>query len=237
MSGLFDVSRLLEVPVFAAYHVVYTLASWFAPLPGGMATAAAIIVFTAAVRLALLPLSYYAIRGEKARARLLPKFAELQRRYGRQPERFQRELRKLQQAEGAGMFTGCLPLLLQIPFFSVMYRLFVSPTVAGAPNRLLGQHVAGVQFATRLLTGAGPFGRQGLVFLGLFALLAAVAWAATRLARQAAEPASRLARLLPYGTIAAAAVVPLAAGVYLLTSSAWTVLERTALRHVTRHPS
>jgi YidC/Oxa1 family membrane protein insertase len=234
MFRLFDLSRLLEIPVVAAYHVVYTLASWFAPLPGGMAAAAAIIVFTIAVRLLLLPLSFYAMRGERTRARLLPQVLELQRRYARQPGRFEREMRKLRQAEGAGMFAGLLPLLLQIPFFSVMYRLFLSPTIAGAPNKLLGHHLAGVQLAARLLTGPGPFGRQGLVFLGLFALLALVAWFATRLAKQTAgtaEPVSRLARLLPFWSIAVAAVVPLAAGVYVLTTSAWTAGERAVFRH------
>ncbi|MGE5291050.1 MAG: membrane protein insertase YidC [Micromonosporaceae bacterium] len=241
MFGLFDVSRLLEVPLAIAYHAVNALAAWFAPLPGGMATAAAIIVFTVAVRLLLLPLSYYAIRGERARARFLPRFLELQRRYATQPELLQRELSKLRQAEGAGMFTGCLPFVLQIPFFSLMYRLFLSRSVAGAPNALLTHRLAGVQLASRLLTGAGPFGYQGLVFLGLFALLTVVAWFAVRLARGAYEPTSltgsggatgRLARLLPYGTVAVAAVVPLAAGIYLLTTTAWTVLERWVLRHL-----
>lgn len=238
MSGLFNLSRLLEVPLAIAYHAVNALAAWFAPLPGGMATAAAIIVFTVAVRLLLLPLSYYAIKGERARARFLPRFLELQRRYATQPERFQRELSKLRQAEGAGMFTGCLPFVLQIPFFSLMYRLFLSRSVAGAPNALLTHRLAGVQLASRLLTGAGPFGRQGLIFLGLFALLTVVAWFAVRLAGGPASAtgsggaAGRLARLLPYGTVAVAAVVPLAAGIYLLTTTAWTVLERWVLRHL-----
>jgi YidC/Oxa1 family membrane protein insertase len=36
--------------------------------------------------------------------------------------------------------------------------------------------------------------------------------------------------LLPYSTLLIAAFVPLAAGLYLLTSSAWAVAERTLLR-------
>ena len=39
-----------------------------------------------------------------------------------------------------------------------------------------------------------------------------------------------LTRLAPYGTMLVAAVVPLAAGLYLLTTTAWTVLERTVIR-------
>jgi len=39
-----------------------------------------------------------------------------------------------------------------------------------------------------------------------------------------------LSRALPYATVAIAAVVPLAAGIYLLTTTAWTTAERTLLR-------
>ncbi|MFC4052146.1 hypothetical protein ACFOY4_20880 [Actinomadura syzygii] len=40
----------------------------------------------------------------------------------------------------------------------------------------------------------------------------------------------RTAFLPPFGTIVVAAVVPLAAGLYLLTSGAWTAAERAVLR-------
>jgi YidC/Oxa1 family membrane protein insertase len=39
----------------------------------------------------------------------------------------------------------------------------------------------------------------------------------------------RLIRLLPFGTILTAAVIPLAAGLYLLTTTTWTVVERAIL--------
>jgi YidC/Oxa1 family membrane protein insertase len=39
-----------------------------------------------------------------------------------------------------------------------------------------------------------------------------------------------LTRMLPYLTIVIAAVVPLAAGIYLLTTTAWTTAERALLR-------
>lgn len=225
-------SRLFAVPAGIAYHVVSTLATWFAPLPGGMATAAAIIVFTVAVRLALLPLSYFAVRGEVTRSRLLPRVQELQRKYARQPQRLQRELGALYKTEGA--FAGCLPVLLQLPFFAVMYRLFLSRSVAGGPNVLLTHRLLGVPLASRLLSGAGPFSQQGLVFAALLVLLAVAGWFAARTARQMAGGASRtpsrtLSRLLPYGSLFVAAVVPLAAGLYLLTTTTWTVLERTVL--------
>ncbi len=78
------------------------------------------------------------------------------------------------------------------------------------------------------------------MFLGLFALLAAVAWAGTRIARRAARPSPSAAaqpggamglliKVFPYATVAVAAVLPLAAGLYLLTTTAWSAAERAVL--------
>lgn len=246
---------LLGVPVDAAYHVVFAFAQVLAPLAGGLATAAAIVAFTAAVRLLLLPLSYYAIRGQASQARLLPQVQALQKRHAAEPDRLQRELRALYQQEGTGMLAGCLPALLQLPFFSVMYQLFRSVTIGGRPNGLLGHDLLGVPLGCHWLSGLGPLSVQGAVFLGLFALLAVVAWVAGRVARRArlagqAGPAAApsgpvarsaglglasggpfgfLIRVLPYTTLAVAAVMPLAAGIYLLTTTAWTLAERAVL--------
>jgi YidC/Oxa1 family membrane protein insertase len=43
--------------------------------------------------------------------------------------------------------------------------------------------------------------------------------------------------LLPYTTLVIAAFVPLAAGLYLLTTSTWTVAERTLLRRRIAQPA
>lgn len=248
----------LDAGVSVAYHVVTNLVQFLAPLGSGLAAAAAIIAFTVAIRLLLMPLSYYALRGQAGQARLQPELAELRRRYRHQPERLQREIGALYQREGGTLLIGCLPLLLQLPFFSVMYRLFLSPTVAGHANQLLAHTVAGVPLsahvfglswldhgsAGQLLGVTGLFTAHGLVFAGLIALLALVGWASVRLARRmtpaAAGPAAAagasartvaaLTKVLPYFTAVIALFIPLAAGIYLLTTSAWTVAERAALR-------
>src|SRR5215467_14774795 len=112
------------VPVDAAYHVVSGLAGLLAPLAGGLATAAAIAGFTVAIRLLLLPLSYRAMRGLAAQARIAPRVQALRRQHAGQPDRLQRELADLYKSERTSMFAGCLPLMLQWPFLSVMYLLF-----------------------------------------------------------------------------------------------------------------
>ena len=236
---------LFDAAVRAGYHVLTSVISVLSPLAGSLAGAAAIVAVTIALRVALLPLSYYAVRGQAAQARLLPQLAELQRKYKNQPERLRREMTAVQQREGTSLFAGVLPLLAQWPFFSVLYRLFLTPVISGHPNALLSDQLLGVPLGSRWLAGAGPFSAHGAVFLGLFALLALVSWAAVRLARRftaaagasgAAGAAARpggavgwLTRVLPYLTIVIAAFVPLAAGLYLLTTTAWTAAERTVL--------
>src|SRR5580693_7365408 len=103
----------LGAGVSVAYHVVTDLAHFLAPLGGGLAAVAAIIAFTVAIRLLLLPLSYYALRGQAGQARLQPELAELRRRHGHEPERLQREIGALYRRESGTLLIGCLPLLLQ----------------------------------------------------------------------------------------------------------------------------
>jgi YidC/Oxa1 family membrane protein insertase len=238
-------SSFLGVPVDAAYHLVSGLTGILTPVLGGLAAVAAIVVFTMAVRLLLMPLSLRALRGQAAQARLAPQLVALRQRHGKQPERLQREMAALYKREGTGMFAGFGPLLLQWPFLSVMYLLFRSPTVGGTANTLLTHDLFGVPLGAHWLSGSGLASAQGVVFVGLFALLAGLCWLTSRLGRlmtaqatgispapgaaAAAGAAGRpglLVRTLPYLTVVIAAFAPLAAGIYLLTTLAWSLAER-----------
>jgi YidC/Oxa1 family membrane protein insertase len=248
MSGFYG------VPVDAAYHVVSAFMSILTPLLGGLAAAAAIVGFTMVVRLLVLPLSYRAMRGMDAQARIAPQVQALRKKHAGKPDRLRRELTALYQSEGTSMFAGCLPMLLQWPFLSVMYLLFRSPTVSGSPNSLLTHDLFGAPLGSHWLGGTGPISVQGLVFAAMFALLAGIGWLSYRIAQRVttqvslagresrpssrsgspdertAAVAGRVARLTPYLTVAFAAFVPLAAGLYLLTTTTWTLAERTILR-------
>ena len=232
---------LLGVPVDAAYHLVSGFTGILTPVLGGLAAVAAIIAFTMAVRLLLMPLSLRALRGQAVQARLAPQLQALRQRYAKQPERLQREMSALYKREGTSLFAGITPLLLQWPFLSVMYLLFRSPQVGGKPNTLLSHDLLGVPLGMHWLGGVGPASLQGAVFLGVFALLAALCWLSARLGRlmtaqasgaQAAPAGTRglLVRALPYLTVVIAAFAPLAAGIYLLTSLAWSLAEREFFR-------
>lgn len=227
----------LGVPVDAAYHLVSSLAAVLTPLLGPLAAAAAIVLFTTAVRLVLVPLSYRAMRGMDTQARMAPQVRALREQHSDQPEAFQRALAALYRAEGTSVYAGCLPALSQWPLFSVMYLVFRSPVIGGARNVLLGHDLFGAPLGGYWLSGAGPFSAHGAVFAGLFLLLAGIGWVTARktraLAAASAGPGAApaaLTRVIPCLTVAFAAFLPLASGLYLATTTAWTLAERVLLR-------
>ena len=230
---------LFGVPVDAAYHLVSGFTGILTPVLGGAAAVAAIIAFTMAVRIVLMPLSLRAFRAQVAATRLAPQLLALRQRYAKKPERLQSEMSALYRQEGTSMFASIKPLLFQWPFLSVMYLLFRSPLIAGKPNTLLAHDLLGVPLGSHWLSGAGLVSMHGGVFLGLFALLAGLCWLSSRLGQRMAVPAADgtpgtpgtpgtgvLVKALAYLTVVIAAFTPLAAGIYLLTSMGWSLLER-----------
>ncbi|MFE4517108.1 YidC/Oxa1 family membrane protein insertase [Kitasatospora sp. NPDC056783] len=231
-----SVLAVLDPAVAVAHAVVAAIAH---VLP----TASAIVLFTVAVRLALHPLARAAARGEKARATLAPKVAELNRKFEDRPEKLREAMAELYRKEQVSPFAGCLPMLVQIPFFSVMYRLFTTPndlldhTLFGVP---LGLHVSGAH-------GAGQWAVFGVLFAGLAAVgcvnfrrarraaaaaatkAEASAGTGTKAARPAPQPGAALLPYLSFGSVLFAALVPVAAVLYLLTAGVWSAAERAWL--------
>lgn len=151
------------------------------PLFGASATAAAIILFTLCVRAALHPLARAAARGEKTRAAHAPRLAELRRKYAKDPERLREATAALYAETGTSPLAGCLPALLQLPVFFLMYHLFTNDGSGLLGHTLLGAPLGG--HWSQALADGGPFGPHGLVYLALFALAAAVAFWNYRRAR------------------------------------------------------
>ncbi|HEX6234977.1 MAG TPA: membrane protein insertase YidC [Jiangellaceae bacterium] len=208
---------------------VNALITAFTPLFGPAGAVVAIVALTMAVRAVLLPLGVAQVRGELARAALAPKLRELEHKYRNDPDRLRRELPALYRREVTSPLAGCLPALAQAPVFMVLYGLFLTAEVGGQANTLLTSTFAGVPLGARLLDVAGV---DVLVFAVLGVALIGVAILSRRLtpAPPADTPGVGVIRLLPFGTVLVAAIVPLAAGIYLLTSTSWTVAERTVLR-------
>ncbi|MGC0331760.1 YidC/Oxa1 family membrane protein insertase [Streptomyces sp. SAI-170] len=228
--------------VFAS--LVEQLADLLGPVFHGSAAAAAIVLFTAVVRLLVHPLSRAAARGARARAALQPRIAELRKKHVKNPEKLQRAVLELHAEEKVSPLSGCLPSLLQAPAFFLLYHLFSSSDIGGEPNALLGHQLLAAPLGDRwadALTAGGVFGGAGLVYVVLFAVVTAVAVFNFRRARTTpAGSASTLdttgaggvAKVMPFlsfFTLVTVAVVPLAAALYVVTSTAWSAVERALL--------
>ncbi|NED97951.1 membrane protein insertase YidC [Phytoactinopolyspora alkaliphila] len=228
-----------------ASSIVSVLIGLLSPLAGTAAPALSIVVLTVLVRAALVPLGWIQMRAEFARRRLAPRLAELRRKYGSHPVRLREEAMRLYRDEGTSPLAGCLPALLQAPVFLAVYGLFLSPTVSGESNTLLEGTLFGVPLGERLVALTGDLIAMA-PFAGLGAALVAVAWLQRRTTPPlTAEPDKptvdtmrRVTGVLPFLVVVAVPIAPLAALVYLVTTTTWTLVERVVLRRVmaTRQP-
>ncbi|TWD84095.1 YidC/Oxa1 family membrane protein insertase [Kribbella amoyensis] len=216
----------LDAPIAGAYHLVTSLVTAIEPLTGQYSAVVAIVLCTLAVRLLLLPLSLAAHRGEQSRTALLPQLRELSEKHRDDPDRLKREMADLQQSSGTTVLAGCLPMLAQLPFFWLLYTVFSTTVIAGQANQLLAGSLLGLHWPLFAATPA---------YLALAVLLGVVAWLSSRrqvrrLDESATPLTRRITRLAPFGTLATAAFVPPAAGLYLLITTTWTLVERSILQ-------
>jgi YidC/Oxa1 family membrane protein insertase len=225
-------SAALDAVVGVAHFALEGLATLLTPVTGGLSAALAIVLFTLAVRLLISPLTWLQARSARRGAALAPRLAELRERHRDDPVLLATETLALQRANGAGPFAAMLPALAQAPFFMLMYHL-VQPG-PGTPAGVLGGQLLGVPLTAHLAAGLP-------VFAVLLVLATALAWWSSRRTRRlmaapadSAQPAAallpRIMGALPYLTVVMVAWLPLAGGLYLVTSAAWTCLEQALWR-------
>lgn len=223
-----------------AYALVEGLATLVTPLAGAASAAVAIVILTVLVRSALIPVGVSQVKAEGTRRRLFPQILALQRRHKKNPVLLQQKTTELYKAENASQFAGILPALAQAPVLSLVYALFIRTTVDGHPNALLSEHLFGAPLGTPFVHLVSTGAPGMIVYLTLFAIIAAVAWISRRIALSlqlvnpdapaSAATVTRVLSWLPFITVLFAAFVPLAATLYLTATTSWTLVERMLLR-------
>ena len=88
----------------------------------------AIILFTLAVMLVLSPLAIKSTRSMIRMQRLQPELKKLQAKHKDDREALNREMMAFYKANNVNPFSSCLPLLLQMPVFIVLYRVLTGLT-------------------------------------------------------------------------------------------------------------
>ena len=92
----------------------------------------AIVLLTFIINVALLPLRFSSMKNALKMQKIQPQMKSIQDKYSkygmRDPRRaeMQKEIMALQKQEGVNMFSGCLPMLLQLPFLWAFYSMLAN---------------------------------------------------------------------------------------------------------------
>lgn len=87
----------------------------------------AIILLTILVKIIFWPLNTKQYKAMKMQKMIQPELKKLQEKYKGQPDKLNKEMMKLWKDNNANPFTGCLPMLVQIPFFFAIFYAMKSP--------------------------------------------------------------------------------------------------------------
>lgn len=88
--------------------------------------AVSIVLLTIALRAMMYPLNSWSIKSSIKMQEIAPKAKAIQERYKKEPKRAQMEVMNLYRESGINPLTGCLPMLLQMPFLIGMFYLLKS---------------------------------------------------------------------------------------------------------------
>ncbi len=117
------------------YQAMFFLLNLFKGVVGSYALA--IIALTASLRLILWPLNTQQTRSMKKMQELQPKIKDLQAKFKDNPQKMQQEMMKFYGENKFNPFSGCLPMIIQLPIFIGLYGMLVSPDflAAAGPER------------------------------------------------------------------------------------------------------
>ncbi len=85
----------------------------------------AIIIVTFIIRIIFYPLNHLSFKSMKKMQELQPIFQKLREKYKDDPQTLQREIMQLYKNQKINPFSGCLPILIQIPVFIAFYKVLL----------------------------------------------------------------------------------------------------------------
>jgi len=112
LSSIFN--TILYRPILNALVLLYET------LPG-QDFGVAIVVLTVIVRLLLYPSTLKSVKSQKALQDLQPKIKEIQKKYKDNKQKQGEEVMKLYKEEKISPFSGCLPVLFQLPILIALF--------------------------------------------------------------------------------------------------------------------
>ncbi len=121
----------------------------------------AIILLTLIMRAAIWPLNVSQQRNMRAMQALQPKLKALQDRYKNNPQMLQQKMMEFYKEHKFNPMGGCLPLLIQMPIFILLYSSLMSPQfirIAGDSNFLFIKRLDTTLWANAGISNDGTMG-------------------------------------------------------------------------------
>ncbi len=95
---------------------------WLHEMIGNMGVS--IILLTIMIRMVVFPLTNTSYRSFAKMKKVAPQITELREKFGNDKQKLQEEIVALYGREGVNPMAGCLPILVQIPIFFSLYKVF-----------------------------------------------------------------------------------------------------------------
>ena len=235
------------------YQPILNLLVWIYNIIPGHDVGLAIIALTVIVKLILYPLSQKALVGQKALQNLQPKLDDIKKRYADNKEAMSKAMMDLYREEKVNPLSSCLPLLIQLPFFWAIFRVF-RDELSGKAITLLYPFIANPGTINPQAFGFLDFSKPNWVL----AVLAGVAQfiQAKMMPMKAAAPATDGAKdenmmaamnkqmlyIMPAVTVFICLSLPSGLAFYWLISTALTILQQWYInktlaksKHIKKH--
>ena len=126
LSMDFGMWYFITKPFYYLLHLLQSMA--------GGSIAVAILLMTVIVRSAVFPLASKSFRSMAKMRIIAPQMKELQDKYKGDKQRLQMEIFELYKREDVNPFSGCWPIIIQIPIFFALYKvILISVELRHAP--------------------------------------------------------------------------------------------------------
>ncbi|MDP2910402.1 MAG: YidC/Oxa1 family membrane protein insertase [bacterium] len=192
----------------------------------------AIIILTILIKFLFYPLGKQSIKSQKSLSELQPKIKEIQEKHKQDKEKQTKEIMALYKREKISPFSGCLPILIQLPVLIALYRVFwnglqpeqmdflykfvvspgaIDPTLFGfinlsQPNFIIALLNGVLQFIQIKMIGPKKIKKQGASFSD--------------------ELQKQMQYFMPVFIVLILFRLPSALGLYFLVSSLFTIIQQ-----------
>ena len=218
-------------PLFFAIQYFFNLAGNFG---------IAIIMITACIRLAFFPLANYSFRSMAKMKVLQPEMTRLKELHKEDKMKLQQEMMALYKKEKVNPASGCLPVLIQIPFFFAIYKmLFISLEMRHQPFFGWIKDLS-AQDPTSLFNAFGliPWDPPSFLVIGIWPILMGLSmWVQQKLNPAPADPIqAKIFAFFPIFLTIILATFPSGLVVYwtvnniLTIAQQWVIMKKTKIK-------